>query len=225
MEDSDPDSTGESGLAGSPDSVRQEAERLVATALGALRLAVAAVGPTAPEEASSGTGASVTDAADCAFCPLCRTIAALREPSPEFAERLATAAGDLAVGVTGLLRAFASATGTRAADGTTVAEPGVGRDTADEVWREATRTRHDSWPAPERDVPVAAPGADAEVQPGKAVPPADAAGPARVPQPSTPPEPAGAMPEQAQDATRRQVPASRVRRTKGAADDGPERRD
>jgi hypothetical protein len=33
-------------------------------------------------------------------------IAALRDPSPEFAERVASAAGDLAVGVTGLLRAL-----------------------------------------------------------------------------------------------------------------------
>lgn len=47
-----------------------------------------------------------TGSADCCICPVCRVIAALRDPSPELAERLATAAGDLAVGVAGVLRAF-----------------------------------------------------------------------------------------------------------------------
>jgi hypothetical protein len=38
-------------------------------------------------------------------------IAALRDPSPEFAERLAASAGDLAVGLAGVLRAFGNAAG------------------------------------------------------------------------------------------------------------------
>lgn len=221
MGDSEADSAAGSGWAGSSDSVRLEAERLVATVLEGFAAAFGA-----------GTKGHAVGAAECAVCPLCRAMAAMREPRPEFAEQLATAAGDLAVGLAGLLRAFAAATGTRAPNGTTVAEPSVGRDTPDEVWREATRNRHDSWPATERDAPSPAPtpGADAEVSPGKAVPPADAAGPVRVPQPSVPPEPADDRPKAASGttplgATRRRVPASRARRVTGAADDGPDRRD
>ena len=45
---------------------------------------------------------------ECCVCPVCRAIAALRDPSPELAERLATGAGDLAAGVASLLRAFAA---------------------------------------------------------------------------------------------------------------------
>lgn len=220
MGDSEADSAAGPHRAGSSDSVRLEAERLVATVLGGFAAAFGA-----------GAKADQAGAAECQFCPLCRSIAAIREPRPEFAEQLATAAGDLAVGLAGLLRAFATAAGTRAPDGTTVAGPGVGRDTADEVWREATRTRHDSWPATERVAPATVSGAGAEAAPGSAVPPADAAGPARVPQPSEPPEPADAEPraatgEPSMGATRRRVPASRARRrVTGAADDGPDRRD
>jgi hypothetical protein len=49
-----------------------------------------------------------TGSADCCICPVCRVIAALRDPSPELAERLATAVGDLAVGLAGVLRAFSA---------------------------------------------------------------------------------------------------------------------
>ncbi|MFC0566275.1 hypothetical protein ACFFHU_19310 [Plantactinospora siamensis] len=136
-----------------PGSAREEAERLVATALAAARLAAAgqrAAGPvgqligalgrfSAPAPggstggsggASAGSGAAAgsgtstgpgtstgsgaaaggggfaTGSAECCVCPLCRAIAALRDPSPEFAERLSTGAGDLAAGVTSLLRAL-----------------------------------------------------------------------------------------------------------------------
>lgn len=183
--------------AGPSDSVRQEAERLVATALGAIRLAVTAAG------SPTGGAGHVTGAAECAFCPICRTIAALREPDPDFAERLATAAGDLAIGVTGLLRAFSTVAGARAPDGTAVAEPDADRDTADGVWREATRTRHDSGPAP-----------------------------ARAPQPSAPPGPAGTTAEGTPEVAHRRVPTSRGERVSAprgervpGADDGPARRD
>jgi hypothetical protein len=40
---------------------------------------------------------------------VCRVIAALRDPSPEFAEQVASSVGDLAVGLAGLLRALSGA--------------------------------------------------------------------------------------------------------------------
>lgn len=149
-----------------PGSAREEAERLVAMLLASARLAAAspAAGPWGPlggilsgvlghtpggdRDAAGGTpGRFATGSAECCVCPVCRGIAALRDPSPEFAERLATGAGDLAAGVASLLRAFAP-------DGP-AAPAGAGTDAAtagDHVWREATRTGHDSQPAPERDV-------------------------------------------------------------------------
>ncbi|HEX5541489.1 MAG TPA: hypothetical protein VFX60_07980 [Micromonospora sp.] len=82
-----------------PGSVREEAERLVATALAAARSA-----------ASAGhAGQFATGDDTCCTCPLCRVIKVLREPNPEFAERAATGAGELAAGVATLLRSFSSA--------------------------------------------------------------------------------------------------------------------
>ncbi|ASW56072.1 hypothetical protein [Plantactinospora sp. KBS50] len=116
-----------------PGNARHEAERLVASALAAARLAAAGhrvAGPvdqllgalgrfTAPAQtpgatggpsagpAAQGTGARfATGSAECCVCPVCRTIAALRDPSPEFAERLSTGAGDLAAGLASLLRSL-----------------------------------------------------------------------------------------------------------------------
>ncbi len=47
----------------------------------------------------------------CCSCPVCRAIDFVREPSPEFVERVATGASDLASGVTSMLRAFSDVTG------------------------------------------------------------------------------------------------------------------
>jgi hypothetical protein len=195
-----------------PGSAREEAERLVATLLAAARLATAAPGAAGPwgplggilsgvlghtpAGGSAGGTGFATGSPECCVCPICRGIAALRDPSPEFAERLATGAGDLAAGVASLLRAFApaepaaptGAPGAGEGDGSTAGNP-----TGDHVWREATRTGHDSQPAPEQDVWSAATrgqeAADSE--------PADAAGPDA---PLTPRPPAGHP----------AVPASRV---------------
>ncbi|MEV2240239.1 hypothetical protein [Micromonospora sp. NPDC049891] len=202
-----------------PGTAREEAERLVATLLATVRMAAnnpAAV-PLGPlggivtgvlghnDAPAAGPGAAgggfATGAAECCVCPVCRGIAALRDPSPEFAERLATGAGDLAAGLASFLRAFSpaeSAPGpaadpaeTSAADATaTAAEP-----YGDHVWREATRTGHDSQPAPERDVWSAATRAEDVAVPAAA--PVDAAGPVA---------PAGRR----TSTERRVVPASRV---------------
>ncbi|MFI1193869.1 hypothetical protein ACH4T9_11515 [Micromonospora sp. NPDC020750] len=190
-----------------PGSAREEAERLVATALAAARLAGAragagsgagpwgpvggilssvlghsAGGRTAGGPAEAGRGGFATGAAECCICPVCRGIAALRDPSPEFAERLATGAGDLAAGVASLLRAFASAGdpahGPQEPGDAAPPPPRAGarQESGDHVWREATRTGHDSQPAPEQDVWSAATRGEGRGVPAADVPPADDAG-------------------------------------------------
>ncbi|MEW2331888.1 hypothetical protein AB0880_29305 [Micromonospora chersina] len=189
-----------------PGSAREEAERLVAMLLATAKLAAATpgAGPWGPlggilsgvlghspggtgagDGASdrSGTGAGfATGSPECCVCPVCRGIAAVRDPSPEFAERLATGAGDLAAGVASLLRAFAPAE----PDGPTTTGGSAGAAAGDHVWREATRTGHDSQPAPEQDVWSAATRGEGAADAGASEPPADAAGP-DVPAPSRPP--------------------------------------
>jgi hypothetical protein len=107
---------------------RTEAERLVAAALAALSMA------------SRSTEGFATGSAECCVCPVCQAIAAARDPSPEFAEKLATGVGDLATGLAGVLRAFGGPRepqddrGPRA-DG----EPEMPDQGADDVWHKATR--------------------------------------------------------------------------------------
>ncbi|BCB78898.1 hypothetical protein GCM10022251_43850 [Phytohabitans flavus] len=115
-----------------PASAREEAERLVATVLatmssGALFGVGAANGPIA------------TGSAECCVCPLCRVIAAMREPTPQFAERVATGAGDFAAGVASLLRSLS--TPPPSAPEPTTPDSGS-RDDGEDVWRAATRASH-----------------------------------------------------------------------------------
>ncbi|MFC5922503.1 hypothetical protein [Micromonospora vulcania] len=206
-----------------PGSAREEAERLVATLLAGARLASAGstggawgplggmlagvLGHSADPGGRPGAGGGfATGTAECCICPVCRGIAALRDPSPEFAERLATGAGDLAAGVASLLRAFAPVESPQAsppepaapprpapasaADPSTDAETldptpadrPVGTDD-DHVWREATRTGHDSQPAPERDVWSVATRTADPLAPA-AVPPVEEAGSVAAPAPT-----------------------------------------
>jgi hypothetical protein len=95
--------------------------------------------------AAGGPAGFATGSADCCVCPVCRVIAALRDPSPELAERLATAAGDLAVGVSGLLRAL----------GGVLSRPDGG--TPHDPWRAATTAP----PAASWSRPAAGAGGDA----------------------------------------------------------------
>ncbi|MDG4765177.1 hypothetical protein O7632_13880 [Solwaraspora sp. WMMD406] len=100
-------------MAGSdPHSARAEAERLVATALAMAKLAArgqrhGSAGLGALRDLLGATGPIATGEPACCVCPLCRLIDAMRDPSPELAERLATGAGDLAAGAASLLRALA----------------------------------------------------------------------------------------------------------------------
>lgn len=74
-------------------SARREAERLVAAALDAVRRA-----------ASAGTAERfATGSAECCACPVCRAIAAARDPDPKVTQRLVTGAGDLVASVVDLL--------------------------------------------------------------------------------------------------------------------------
>jgi hypothetical protein len=158
-------------------STREEAERLVAAGLGAVSTALQGmaarqhlstlaeqvldpdqlqdlaaglngfVAGANSDAAGHGSTAFSTGSADCCVCPICRVIAALRDPSPEFAEQMASAVGDLAVGLTGLLRAFGSAMATPAdpAAAGTVPTPGAKPDTDSEILADpASNTMSDS---------------------------------------------------------------------------------
>jgi hypothetical protein len=80
------------------DPVRDEAERLVAAALAAVNLATRGMGR------GGGRPTIATGDPECCVCPVCRTIAAMRDPNNDLADRLASGAGDLATVVTSLLR-------------------------------------------------------------------------------------------------------------------------
>lgn len=210
-----------------PGSAREEAERLVATALAAVRLAASgrppggagavgqigdvilgvlnraggAFGPGAAQDPGAAAGADAgagdragggfgTGSPECCVCPVCRAITALRDPDPEFAERLATGAGDFAAGVASLLRTLSAPAGPSTTPDPAPATPagstptsgaarasGGGPDSGDrppsgrsgrddEIWRATTRTGHDSSPAAEPDVWAAATRAEAQVTPG-----------------------------------------------------------
>jgi len=102
---------------------REEAERLVAAGLAAV------------SRAARGTTGFATGSAECCVCPLCKAIAAARDPDPGLAERLASGVGDLATGLAGVLRAVGGVTakGVTAAGVTArgvTAKGGVGNDEA-----------------------------------------------------------------------------------------------
>ncbi|TQJ24206.1 hypothetical protein FBZ33_4531 [Micromonospora sp. A202] len=218
-----------------PGSAREEAERLVATLLAGARLASAGsaggafgslggvlagvLGHSAGPDGRPGPGGVfATGSAECCVCPVCRGIAALRDPSPEFAERLATGAGDLAAGVASLLRAFSpaeppstnpseppfeqptrTAPAPAASTDDVLPQPAPDEPPAtagdNHVWRDATRTGHDSQPAPERDVWSVATRTADPLAPA-AAPPVDEAGSATVPAPTTRPVvPASRVPD------------------------------
>ncbi len=65
------------------------------------------------EPRSRQAHAWATGSAECCVCPVCRAIAATRDPAPEAAARLATGVGDLATGVASMMRAFSALSGSR----------------------------------------------------------------------------------------------------------------
>jgi predicted nucleic acid-binding protein len=152
-----------------PGSAREEAERLVAAGLAALssgRLpgglsgSLGSLGGALLGAAGgAGHGSFATGSPECCVCPICRVMSALRDPSPEVAERLATGVGDLAAGVASLMRSLAEAASESSRATTEPDDERVDRDTdtdPDEVWRTATRTSDDSGPTADHDVWAAA---------------------------------------------------------------------
>jgi hypothetical protein len=152
-----------------PSSAREEAERLVAAVfamanassgknegLGALgdlvgKVAGAALGHGSGTGTGTGTGTGsgsgsgssggnwATGSAECCVCPVCRVIAAMRDPSPDTAAKLAIGAGDLANGVASMMRAFSSITGERPAPRPAKQPPAKSAD----AWSDATRNTAD----------------------------------------------------------------------------------
>ncbi|MEJ3745261.1 hypothetical protein WEI85_18455 [Actinomycetes bacterium KLBMP 9797] len=108
-----------------PASARAEAERLVAAALAAFSTG----------HGLFGGGPIATGEPACCVCPICRVIAAMRDPDADVAERLATGAGDFAAGVASLLRSLAPPPPPAPSD----SPPAPSDSPEDDVWRAATR--------------------------------------------------------------------------------------
>jgi hypothetical protein len=120
----------------SGDPVREEAERLVAAAIAAVSVAARGL--------SGGSGNAerprfATGSDECCVCPVCRLIAAMREPNADLAERLATGAGDLAVAVAGVLRTLGGPA------------PAAGHQSEEDPWHRAT-AEEEPPPAPRKKV-------------------------------------------------------------------------
>jgi hypothetical protein len=120
---------------------RREAESLVVAGLAALAMA------------ARGATGYATGSPACCVCPVCKAIDAARDPDPAFADRLSSAAGDVAAGLAGVLRSFSSTNqpgsrhatasdpGAGPAFGAGAAHPGTDESdaAAGDVWRQATR--------------------------------------------------------------------------------------
>ncbi|WP_374271045.1 hypothetical protein [Actinoplanes sp. M2I2] len=109
-------------------SAREEAERLVASVL-----ARAVTGQAFGERWATGEP-------ECCVCPVCKAIAAMRDPKPETAARLAGGAGDLAGSVAGLLRSVSAIVGERSRPAPPPSPPPA--PNADQAWSVATRADH-----------------------------------------------------------------------------------
>ncbi|WP_203738674.1 hypothetical protein [Actinoplanes cyaneus] len=102
----------------------------------------------------SGAGAGsgwATGSAECCVCPVCRAIAAARNPSPETVFKVATGAGDIATGAASMLRGFSALAGSVLNERPAPRASGGGAarhaPSADQAWSAATRTATPS-PAP-----------------------------------------------------------------------------
>jgi hypothetical protein len=139
-----------------PVNVREEAERLVAAGLAAVSMAADRIG--APTRERGGAAAAgfdalgdalfgpsshrrhsvATDSEECCRCPVCRVIAAARQPDPDIAERLATGVGDLAEGAARMLRTIAAAGASTTAPARESTHPGRPADDDGDPWAAAT---------------------------------------------------------------------------------------
>jgi hypothetical protein len=115
------------------DRVWDEAERLVAAAIAAVSMATG--GGLGARSATGGSFA--TGSPECCVCPVCRVIAAMRDPQADLADRLTTGVSDLATGVASLLRNLAGANN----DARREPEPD---DEGDEFWESLRRRAADA---------------------------------------------------------------------------------
>lgn len=143
-----------------PGTARQEAERLVAAAL-----AFASLAANSHPELATGSAA-------CCVCPFCKLIEAVRDPDPHFVERLATGAGDLAVGVASLLRNLSpTATSTDPWRSATTAEEASTAEDATTGGEDEERPADGARPAPKAATPPKAGPAPAGDETGAPVTP------------------------------------------------------
>jgi hypothetical protein len=131
--------------------LRDEAERLVSAALAAASYAVRGAGRTILDPRHVSTGSD-----ECCVCPVCRGIAAVRNPSPQLVFTVAKGATEVAGGIASVLRTVSAAvprpaptprdpgatwrTATRAADSPPADPPADGDD---DPWGAATRAAED----------------------------------------------------------------------------------
>ncbi|MBU2670954.1 hypothetical protein KOI35_46400 [Actinoplanes bogorensis] len=130
-------------------SAREEAERLVAAVL------ARAVTGQAFNDRRWATGDP-----ECCVCPVCKAIAAMRDPRPETAAKLAGSASDLAGSVASLLRGVSAIVGEKpkpARPAPVTIQPG----NADQTWSAVTRadanTADSAWAAATNAVEAGAP--------------------------------------------------------------------
>ncbi len=155
--------------------MRDEAERLVAAAIAAISSTVRAGQPGARDTGSRAGLA--TGSAECCVCPVCRAIAAMRDPAPEFADRLAAGVSDLASGVAAVLRMLQRP----APETPTQRTP---ESDGDEFWESLRRKAADAAKAAAR-VSTVDPSADHD-DPWQAATTEPAPPPAPAPQPAAP---------------------------------------
>jgi hypothetical protein len=162
---------------------------------------------------STGFAGWSTGSAECCVCPVCKAIAAARNPSPRTALRLATGAGDVATGAARVMRGLSTLAGTSAKPAKP-ARPTRPVFDPDVTWSAATRAAgpHET-PAPPRDPATQDPwsAATRTPTPKPAPPAAHPAAPsppaqkpaAQTPPVQTPPAQKRAAPD---EATRRRDP-------------------
>ena len=114
--------------------IRDEAERLVSATLAAASFAL------------RGTRAFSTGTDECCVCPVCRGIAAVRNPSPQMMFTVAKGATNVASGIASALRAFSAVVPPPPPPAPTPRDPGA-------TWRSATRTEEPPPPPPADDDP------------------------------------------------------------------------
>jgi hypothetical protein len=127
--------------------IRDEAERLVSAILAAASFALRGAGRHLSTYDSAGSraagGEPAPSTAECCVCPVCRGIAAVRNPSPQMVFTVAKGATNVASGIASALRAFSAAVPPPAK---TPRDPGA-------TWRSATRTAEPPPPPPADDDP------------------------------------------------------------------------